>query len=227
MKIVIFAPHPDDEIYGCGGSILKWMDESHSVYIVYVTDNRAFVWWGKKKNQLIEELAKDYINLNEDEIGRIGLEKAKQVAKAFGFLDSNVHLFQFHDQDAINQIEKGIELSKEIIRDADRIVIPSDNNRHPDHQATHFMVKKAAKELSLYNVEFYVYALFVINKAPMEKQIKVKMSQYREKIYNLMKGYKTQLCLKDSRMGWQTFKFRRTERFGIFKLKDAGKFYNF
>ncbi len=27
MKIVIFAPHPDDEIYGCSGSILKWMEE--------------------------------------------------------------------------------------------------------------------------------------------------------------------------------------------------------
>ncbi len=117
MKIVVFAPHPDDEIYGCGGSILKWMDESHSVHIIYVTDNCALITWGKKKNQLIEELAKDYINLNEDEIGRIGLKEAK----AFGFLDSNVHLFQFHDQDAINQIEKGIELSKEIIRDADRI----------------------------------------------------------------------------------------------------------
>ncbi|GAH34396.1 unnamed protein product, partial [marine sediment metagenome] len=39
MKIVVFAPHPDDEIFGCGGSILKWMDEGYDVHIVYVTDN--------------------------------------------------------------------------------------------------------------------------------------------------------------------------------------------
>jgi len=27
MKIVVFAPHPDVEIFECGGSILKWMDK--------------------------------------------------------------------------------------------------------------------------------------------------------------------------------------------------------
>ncbi|MCK4781167.1 MAG: PIG-L family deacetylase, partial [Candidatus Lokiarchaeota archaeon] len=47
MKIVVFAPHPDDEIFGCGGSILKWMDEGHDVHIVYVTDNCVLITWGK------------------------------------------------------------------------------------------------------------------------------------------------------------------------------------
>jgi len=47
MKIIVFAPHPDDEIYGCGGSILKWMDEGHEVHIIYVTDNRVLISWGR------------------------------------------------------------------------------------------------------------------------------------------------------------------------------------
>ncbi|MFX0027184.1 MAG: PIG-L deacetylase family protein, partial [Candidatus Hermodarchaeota archaeon] len=126
MKIVVFAPHPDDEIFGCGGSILKWMDESHDVHIVYVTDNRAFYSWGLKDNKINDKEAKDYSNLSEDELGRIGLAEAKSVAKEFGFPESNIHLFKFHDQDALNQVDNGIELSKEIIKDADRIVIPSD-----------------------------------------------------------------------------------------------------
>ena len=71
MKIVVFAPHPDDEIYGCGGSILKWMEEGHDVHIVYVTDNRVLITWGKEHNQLLEEEAKDYINLSEEEIGNL------------------------------------------------------------------------------------------------------------------------------------------------------------
>jgi len=43
-----------------------------------------------------------------------------------------------------------------------------------------------------------------------------------------MKGYKTQLCLKDTRMGWEwVLKKRRYERFGIFNLQDMSKFENF
>jgi len=227
MKIVIFVPHPDDEIYGAGGSILKWMEEGHNVHIVYVTDNRALITWGKKQDQIIEEEAKDYLNLSEEEIGKIGLKEAKIVAKAFGFPNNKVHLFEFHDQDAMNQIEKGIDLSKKLIIDADRIVLPSNNNNHPDHQATHTIAKNAAIELNLLNTEFYVYAIYNLMKAPMEKQVKVRIADYRFKIYEIMKLYKTQLLFKDTRLGWQTLTRKRAERFGVYSLKDAGNFYNF
>ncbi|MFX0074221.1 MAG: PIG-L deacetylase family protein [Candidatus Hermodarchaeota archaeon] len=227
MKIVVFAPHPDDEIYGAGGSILKWMEEGHDLHIVYVTDNRALITYGLKHDSIIGEEAGDYINLSEEEIGIIGLQEARIVAKVFGFPDSNVHLFKFHDQDAMNQIEKGIELSKDIIKDADRIVLPSDNNGHPDHQATHTIAKSAALELNLVSVEFYVYAIYNLMKAPMEKQVKVRISDYRFKVYEIMKNYKTQLLFKDTRLGWQTLTRKRTERFGVFSIKDIGKYYNF
>ena len=227
MKIVVFAPHPDDEIFSCAGSILKWLKEGHNVHIVYVTDNRALITWGKKNNEIILEEARDYLNLSDDQVGEIGLKEAKSVAKAFGFPNEAVHLFEFHDQDALNQISRGITLAKAIIYDADRIVIPSDNNNHPDHQATHTIAKEAAIKLNLVNTEFYVYAIYNIMKAPMEKQIKIRIAEYRDQIYNIMALYKTQLALKDTRMGWITLKRKRSERFGIFNLSDAGKSYNF
>ena len=227
MKIVVFAPHPDDEIFSCAGSILKWLNEGHDVQIVYVTDNRALITWGKKNDQIIIEEAQEYINLSDDQVGKIGLKEAKLVAKAFGFPNDAVHLFEFHDQDALNQISRGITLAKAIIYDADRIVIPSDNNNHPDHQATHTIAKEAAIELNLANTEFYVYAIYNIMKASMEKQVKIRIAEYRDQIYNIMALYKTQLTLKDTRMGWFTLKRKRSERFGVFNLCDAGKFYNF
>lgn len=227
MKIVIFAPHPDDEIYGCGGSILKWIDEGHELHIIYVTDNRALITWGKRENQLIQEKAAPYIDLSEDEIGEIGLNEAREVAKNFGFPANNIHLFKFYDQDAINQIVIGKKLAKKILIGTDRIVLPSNNNNHPDHQATHEMAKLAAIELKLGNAEFCVYAIYNVLKIPMDRQIKIKMVEYRDKLYELMKGYKTQLCLKDTYLGWQTLTRRRMERFGVFSLEDANKFYNF
>ena len=64
-------------------------------------------------------------------------------------------------------------------------------------------------------------------KSPMEKQVKVRISEYRNRIYEIMKNYKTQLLFKDTRLGWQTLTRKRAERFGIFSLEDSGKYYNF
>lgn len=227
MKIVVFAPHPDDEIFGSGGSILKWLDEGHNIHLIYLTDNRALVKWGQRENQLLEECAQIYQDMTEDEIAQIALEEAKIVSKKLGLSEDHVHLFEFHDQGAMDKIQQGIELAMKIIPNSDRIVMPSDHNNHIDHQATHIIAKNSAQQLSLDRTEFYVYALYNILKAPRDKQVKIKVKKYRNKLYELMKCYKTQLCLKDTRIGWQTLKRRRSERFGVFKLTDMDNYENF
>jgi len=37
MKVLVIAPHPDDEILGCGGTIAKRAAEDHDVYVCIVT----------------------------------------------------------------------------------------------------------------------------------------------------------------------------------------------
>ena len=91
----------------------------------------------------------------------------------------------------------------------------------------HEIAKGAAKELNLENTEFYVYAIYNILRAPKEKQIKIKITKYRERLYEIMKNYKTQLCFRDTRLGWETLKRKVTERFGIFEYDEIGKFVNF
>jgi hypothetical protein len=96
-----------------------------------------------------------------------------------------------------------------------------------DHQATHTIAKQAAVDLNLEDAEMYVYAIYNVNKAPIEKHIKNKIANYRDRVYDIMGLYKTQLALKDTRLGWITLKRKRSERFAVFSIKDAGKFYNF
>lgn len=36
-KILVFAPHPDDEILGCGGTMIKHIEASNEVYVCIVT----------------------------------------------------------------------------------------------------------------------------------------------------------------------------------------------
>ena len=222
MKIVVFAPHPDDEIYGCGGSILTWVEERHEVHIIYVTDNRVLISWGLKANELVVEEIDDYKDLNENQIAEIALKEAEDAESALGILPDNVHLLKIHDQDAMNKIDLAVSLSKEIIKNADRIVLPGDIKSHPDHKATHIIAKTAGRELEL-DSEYFVY----YSVSPKEKQTKVNIAKYREKLYEIMKIYKTQLCIKGTRAGWETLKRKRTERFGVYRLEDMEKYDNF
>ena len=38
--VIVFAPHPDDETWGCGGSIAKKISEGFEVIVVILTDGR-------------------------------------------------------------------------------------------------------------------------------------------------------------------------------------------
>lgn len=37
MEVLVIAPHPDDEVLGCGGTIAKYAAEGHEVYVCIVT----------------------------------------------------------------------------------------------------------------------------------------------------------------------------------------------
>ena len=36
MKVLVIAPHPDDEVLGCGGMIAKRTEAGHEVYVCVV-----------------------------------------------------------------------------------------------------------------------------------------------------------------------------------------------
>ena len=36
--VLVFAPHPDDEVFGCGGAIMRHVMDNNKVRVVVVTD---------------------------------------------------------------------------------------------------------------------------------------------------------------------------------------------
>ena len=54
MKILVFAPHNDDEVLGVGGTIAKYIDEGHDVYVCEVTSGKDKKRLDNIKNEALE-----------------------------------------------------------------------------------------------------------------------------------------------------------------------------
>ena len=223
-KIVVFAPHPDDELAGAGGSMLKWKEEGHDVHIIYITDGRAAYRYERETGRLQES---EETKISEDELAEIRMKEIDEVMEVLNFPKENIHKFKIPDQDAKNHIREGVELSKNIIKDADRIVLSSNNNTHVDHQATYEIAVGAAKELDLKDIEFYGYALYVAHKEPREKVVKIRIKNYRDKVFEAMSKYKSQLAISAVKIYYDTIKRKPVEFFGKYSFSEIGKDYKF
>ena len=58
-KILIVAAHPDDEILGCGGTIIK-LKKRHEIEVIFLTDGVSSR--GNNKNKILKR-KKNCINL--------------------------------------------------------------------------------------------------------------------------------------------------------------------
>ena len=68
MKILIIAPHPDDEVLGCGGTIIKHRKKGDEIYLCIATKMYVTKEW---KKEYIEERKKQ-MNLA---IKKLGVKK--------------------------------------------------------------------------------------------------------------------------------------------------------
>ncbi|SOC37681.1 PIG-L deacetylase family protein [Salinicoccus kekensis] len=63
MKILVFAPHNDDEVLGVGGTIAKYVKAGHSVYVCEVTSTPDPEW--TKDLRVEAKAAHDFLGIEE------------------------------------------------------------------------------------------------------------------------------------------------------------------
>ena len=59
-KILVIAPHPDDETLGCGGTLLKHKNQKDKIYCLFVTNLGPKHKYFKKRKKEIENVAKSF-----------------------------------------------------------------------------------------------------------------------------------------------------------------------
>lgn len=226
MKIVIFEPHPDDLLFGPGPILLDWINEgNHDIHIVTVTDGRACYRSGD------DVYSEDVASMTEDDVAEMRISEAKKSVEFLGLPPKNHHLFLFHDADGQKYIKEGIKKVKPLIKDANRIVFPSTHNLHADHQATHEIAIGAAKELTLTNIEYFVY--FIASYGKFQDDSKGKQFQYTidEDKAIILKDW-LELYQSQAKMKWmwklytRYLKKTRMWTYASYTFNDIGKYYN-
>lgn len=149
---VIFSPHKDDEVLGCGGMIIKkrWMGAK--VYIVFMTDGRA-----SHKSRFI----------NPTELAELRTIEARQCAKVLGVPEENLIFLEFEDGCLARDEPQAQKLVGKILRQASpsEVFVPFRREAPADHRATYRIVRNALREKNgsaLPAVDFHEYFVWTL-----------------------------------------------------------------
>jgi len=117
-KVLVLAPHPDDDVMGCGGIIKALSDGGAKIKVIYFSDGSRGTKSGKADESLIEEREKE-----AREAGRIlGVGEEKFLRLADGKIAPSL--------DLATRVRRELEFDS-----PDLILAPSMEDLHPDHHA--------------------------------------------------------------------------------------------
>src|SRR5580765_151238 len=132
MKILVIAPHPDDESIGCGGTLRLHSSRGDRVAAVFLTSGEL----GLKR-------------LPRDEAWRIREREAQQAAKILGL--AVVAFLRRPDWSVGDDMNGAAEALRPILkREAPELIyLPHPAEWHPDHRASLPVVRAALRRTGL------------------------------------------------------------------------------
>ncbi len=122
QSAVVFAPHPDDETLGCGGTILRMRQQGADVRIVFMTDGSA----SHRHLMPVEALAAQRKT------------EAMAAAAALGVLPEAVHWLGFPDGELFAHLAVAVPQVRTLLAEAqpEAVFIPHRLDPPADHRAT-------------------------------------------------------------------------------------------
>jgi len=128
-RVMVLAPHPDDDIIGCGGTLSIYHRRGAEITSVFMTDGR-----------------KGSRGQDEDELAAIRKDEAKKAGDLIGvdhvvFLKNRDRELEVSDK-TVNQLSKVIREYR-----PEAVFLPFLLDNHPDHMATNRIFIAAVKSL--------------------------------------------------------------------------------
>jgi len=180
--IMVFSPHPDDEILGCGGTIIKKKRAGANVKIIFMTD-------GCRSHQhLISKKKMRIIRSNE----------ALRAGQMIGIKDEDIVFLKFEDGRLINNQIKALHKVLGLLSEfrPDEIFIPHRKELPPDHFSTNLIVKSA---LNIYGrqVKIFEFPVWLCCHWPfVNRPYKLNQGIFRTFVQSLVCNY---FLIKDCR----------------------------
>jgi LmbE family N-acetylglucosaminyl deacetylase len=189
-KLMVLAPHPDDESIGCGGLIAKWLADGREALVVFLTNGamgspeaRCAGSEGERQREVQSRL----VDLRRTE--------ALQAMQALGGAQSI--FLDFPDGEVPKFLDGLAEKLAGIINSfrPDVIALPFVLDRHPDHRATTPMLLRA---MSLTNglspaIAFLAYEVW----SPLQANVVVNISAEAETKAAAIRAYASQIAQRD------------------------------
>ena len=171
-NILVLAPHPDDEIIGCGGTLYKHHLAGDKITVVYMTDGSKGAdppFWGK---ELIEKRKKE----------------AEEASKIIGI---NRLIFLYNPDEELTVNPYTLKQMKDVLDEIspDLVYLPFILERHPDHKATSEIFVKCIKNWKNFSGYCCVYEVWT----PLMPNLLVDISECIEIKTKALKKFVTQI----------------------------------
>lgn len=147
-RLVIVAPHMDDEALACGGLIAK-LHQKERIHLIYATD-------GMRSPAPI--MAGDGISAD---LGKIRMRESVEAMKVLGVPEGNLHFLCLPEA----ELKKNMDALRVALREEIKslrpafIFMPFRYDRHPDHLAINHIVASELKTgmIQAQPIEYFVY----------------------------------------------------------------------
>ena len=143
-RIIVIAPHPDDETLGCGSLIAGAARRGGKIAVISLTDGDA----SHPLSQRWPPAALGHLRSGEQRRALARLGAGDAPIRRFGWDDGRVA-----------QMADGRRLSRQLLAlRAGVVLVTSDADHHPDHQAASRLARAAARRLGLPLVQYAVWS---------------------------------------------------------------------
>jgi LmbE family N-acetylglucosaminyl deacetylase len=187
-RVVVLAPHPDDETLGCGGTIRLLRKSGKKVKVLFLTSGDQ----ADPSNPLSK------VHRGEDHITDYSLLREREATKAMKILGVSDYAFlRFPDRKLNLHFESALGNLLEIMKQytADMICSPSMIELNPDHRTTAALAMEIQKRSTPGKAP--VSLLFYEVTVPLRPNLLIDITSVRERKRKAVKKYKSQLRITD------------------------------